>query len=140
VSRLQTRTGYNALHLNVPERPSQLSASRFAEQHGLKVGTLQRRIREERQRRCAEGSPRFCGTVSAGMEQVRQLIAGHPEWSRRRISQETVGAVELAEPSRIVKRDGGTDTATRGVAGLGLPCPTEPRNTVNVEKLLKFFP
>ena len=44
-------------------RSSQLSAAQFAQQHGLKVGTLQRWMREERQHRKA-------ATETPGFEEV----------------------------------------------------------------------
>jgi transposase-like protein len=70
---------------------SQLPASKFAEQHGLKVGTLQRWIREERQR---GSSP----SEAPGFAELRL-----PAWG-------TTGAwaAEVLLPGGIVVRLGAT--------------------------------
>lgn len=70
---------------------SQLPASKFAEQHGLKVGTLQRWIREERQR---GGSP--------------SAAPGFAELSLSALGTNGAWAAEVVLPGGILVRLGAT--------------------------------
>lgn len=74
---------------------SQLSARQFAQQHGLKDGTLQRWIREERQR-----SP--TASEAAGFQEVQvSAFASAGAW-----------AAEVLLPGGMVVRLGATATAS----------------------------